>query len=108
MKLALCDQGPDIKIEPFAESQSSWKVVDSAKTKVSTEYEAIISLFKDLKAMHQNPGKDMKKLLDDLQDGLNRVGKALDDLRVDLAASKLEISSDMELRSEAAELVSTS
>ena len=96
MKLALGDQGPEIKIEPFAECQSSWKVVDSAKTKVSKEYEAIISLFKDLKAMHQNPGKDMKKLLDDLQDGLNRVGKALDDLRVDLAASKLEISSDMD------------
>ena len=93
MRLALGDQGPDIKIEPFAESQSSWKVVDSAKTKVSKEYEAIISLFKDLKAMHQNPGKDMKKLLDDLQDVLNRV---LDDLRVDLAASKLEFSSDME------------
>ena len=96
MKLALGDQDQDIKIEPFAECQSSWKVVDSAKTKVSKEYEVIISLFKDLKAMHQNPGKDMKKLLDDLQDGLNRVGKALDDLRVDLAASKLEISSDMD------------
>jgi len=34
--------------------------------------------------------------VDDLQDGLNRVGKALDDLRVDLAASKLEISSNMD------------
>ena len=96
MKLALGDQGPEIKIEPFAECQSSWKVVDSAKTKVSKEYEAIISLFKDLKAMHQNPGRDMKKLLDDLQDGFNKVGKALDELRVDLAASKLEISSNMD------------
>ena len=96
MNLALGDKGPDIKIEPFAECQSSWKLVDSAKTKAAKEYEDIISLFKDLKAMHQNPGKDMKKLLGDLQDGLNRVGKALDDLRNDLAASKLEISSDMD------------
>ena len=62
MKLALGDQGPDIKIEPFVECQSSWKVVDSAKTKVSKEYEAVISFFKDLKAMHQNPGKHMKKM----------------------------------------------
>ena len=96
MNLALGDKGPDIKIEPFAGCQSSWKVVDSAKTQVAKEYQAITSLFKDLKAMHQNPGKDMKKLLDGLQDGLNRVGKALDDLRNDLAASKLEISSDMD------------
>ena len=96
MNLALGDKGPDIKIEPFAECQSSWKLVDSAKTKVSKEYEAIISLFKDLKALHQNPGKDMKKLLGDLEDGLDRVGKALDDLRNDLAASRLEISSDMD------------
>ena len=71
-------------------------MVDNAKSKVSKEYEAIISLFKDLKAEHQNPGKDMKKILDDLQDGFNRVGKALDDLRNDLAASKVEISSNMD------------
>ena len=77
MNLALGDKGPGGKIETFAECQSSWKVVDSAKTKVAKEYEAIISLFKDLKAMHQNPGKDMKKLLDDLQDGLNLWAKPL-------------------------------
>ena len=59
MNLALGDKGPDIKIEPFAECQSSFKVVDSAKTKVAKKYEAIITLFKDLKAMHQKPGKDM-------------------------------------------------
>lgn len=96
MNLALGNKDPEIKLEPFAECQGSWKVVDNAKSKVSKEYEAIISLFKDLKAEHQNPGKDMKKILDDLQDGLNRVGKALDDLRNDLAASKVEISSNMD------------
>ena len=41
MNLALGDKGPDIKIEPFAECQSSWKVVDSAKTKVAKKYEVI-------------------------------------------------------------------
>eukprot|EP00435_Cladocopium_sp_Y103_P022336 s3226_g5.t1 len=56
--------------------------------------EAIISLFKDLKAEHQNPGKDMKTM-DDLQDGLTRVGKALGDLRNHLT-SKMEISSNMD------------
>ena len=45
MNLALGDKGPDIKIEPFAECQSSFKVLDSAKTKVAKEYEAIITLF---------------------------------------------------------------
>eukprot|EP00435_Cladocopium_sp_Y103_P070970 s1005_g36.t1 len=96
MNLALGNKDPEIKLEPFAECQGSWKVVDNAKPKVSKEYEAVISLFKDLKAEHQNPGKDMKKLLDDLQDGLTRVGNALDDLRSDLAVSKVEISSNMD------------
>ena len=63
MNLALGDKGPDIKIEPFAECQSSFKVLDSAKTKVAKNMR-LSSLsseedLKDLKAMHQNPGKDM-------------------------------------------------
>eukprot|EP00435_Cladocopium_sp_Y103_P032281 s4537_g8.t1 len=61
MNLALGNKVPEIKLEPYAECLGSWKQVDTSKTKVSKEYEAIISLFKDLKAEHQNPGKDMKK-----------------------------------------------
>eukprot|EP00435_Cladocopium_sp_Y103_P026839 s1113_g6.t1 len=71
MNLALGNKEPEIKLEPSAERLGSWKLVDSSKSKVSKEYEAIISLFNE----HQNPGKDMKKILDDLQEGLNRVGK---------------------------------
>eukprot|EP00435_Cladocopium_sp_Y103_P016025 s5135_g4.t1 len=96
MNLALGNKDPEIKLEPYAECLGSWKLVDNAKTKVAKEYEAIISLWKDLKAEHKNPGKDMEKNLDDLQDGLDRVGNALDDLRSDLAASKMEISSNMD------------
>ena len=97
MSLALGNSAdPSVKVEPHAECLVSWKVLNDAKSKVSKEYEAVMGLHKDLEAMHQNPRKYIKIILQELQEGMERVSTCLDELRVDLASTKLEICATME------------